>query len=350
MSSPAAPDQGRARLRRLGEALVSWRKLSLTIAAFVILPAFPQVQAALPITETPALLVMVIAVCTLVGWFRGGSATLAVIWLALAALFFAAADIPVAGSYGFLARGWILLVAGSFGLVSVIVAGDAFFSRALSAMAIAFALAFGIVLVAPGGTDRASTAFQTELDRRAAEASTMMRQSMQQPEMKALFGQRPGMPDVAAMQEEQIKAISRWSAVLVPAIAALESIAALALGWAIYHKLNTAPLGPPLGKFRDFKFNDQLVWGVAVGASIFLIQAFADGKNAGLNLLVFFGFLYLLRGIAVLAWMVKGRLNRIMLFVAGVIALKLMGPIVLMLGLGDTWLDWRSRLQAKPLT
>ncbi|MGH9423427.1 MAG: hypothetical protein ACRD3J_25865, partial [Thermoanaerobaculia bacterium] len=155
MSSSAAPDQGRPRLRRLADALVSWRKLSLTIVAFLILPAFPQVRAALPVEQTAALLVMVIAVCTLVGWFKGGSVWLAAIWLALAALFFFGADIPMVGSYGLLAHGWILLVAASFGLVSVIVAGDAFFPRALSALAIAFALAFGIVLVSPGGMDRA---------------------------------------------------------------------------------------------------------------------------------------------------------------------------------------------------
>jgi hypothetical protein len=350
MSSPAAPVQDPGRWRRLADALVSWRRLTLTIAAFLFIPAFPQMRAALPIEQTSVLLVMVIAVCTIVGWFKGGSVRLALIWLALAALFFAGTDIPVSGSYGLLAHGWILLIPGSFGLVSVIVAGEAFFSRALSALAVAFALAFGVVLVSPGGMERASTAFTAELDRRSAESNAKMLEAMKQPEMKQLFAPRRGVPDMIALQEEQLASISKWSAVLVPALAALESLAALALGWAVYHKMNTVPLGAALGRFTDFKFNDQLVWGVAVGASIFLLKAFADGKNAGLNLLVFFGFLYLLRGIGIIAWMVKGRLSRIMLAVASVPLWWLMGSVALMLGLGDTWLDWRSRMQAKPLT
>jgi hypothetical protein len=40
----------------------------------------------------------------------------------------------------------------------------------------------------------------------------------------------------------------------------------------------------------------------------------------------------------------------VMLVLASLFAWWLIGPIALMLGLGDTWLDWRSRMQAKPLT
>jgi hypothetical protein len=349
MSNPAAPDQGRGRWRRLTDALVSWRRLTLTIAAFIIFPAFPQVRAAIPIEQTALMLATVIAVYAVVGWVRGGRLQLALLWIAIAGVFFLGADIPVTSSYGWLARGWILLVPASFGLVSIVVANETFFTRALSALAISFALAFGVVLVSPGGMDRASSAMTTELKRRVGESNAQIREAAKQPEWKQLFQQNPSM-DVVAMEEEQLAAISKWSVILVPAFAALESIAALALGWAVYHKMNGAPLGPALGKFRDFRFNDQLVWGVAVGASIFLLKAFADGRNAGLNLLVFFGFLYALRGTGILAWMVRGRFNRVMLVLASLFAWWLIGPIALMLGLGDTWLDWRSRMQAKPLT
>jgi len=335
--------------RRLAVALASWRKLALTIAAFVLVPAFPQMRAAIPIEQTSVLLVMAIAVYAIVGWIRGGSVRLALVWVALAILFFVATDIPVIGSYGLLAHGWILVVPASFGLVSIVVAGETFFTRALSALAISFALAFGVVLVSPGGMDRASSAMTTELNRRVADSNAQIREAAKQPEWKQLFQQNPKM-DIVAMEQEQLAAISKWSAILVPAFAALESLAALALGWSVYHKMNSAPLGPRLGKLQDFKFNDQLVWGVAVGASIFLLKAFADGRNAGLNLLVFFGFLYLLRGTGIIAWMVHGRFNRVMLVLAGVFAPWLMAPVALMLGLGDTWLDWRSRMQPKPLT
>jgi hypothetical protein len=349
MGDPAAPVQSRARWRRLTDALVSWRRLTLTIAAFLIFPAFPQVRVAIPVEQTALMLVTAIAVYAIVGWVRGGRLQLAILWIAIAGVFFLGAAFPATGSYAWLARGWIVLVPASFGIVSIVVVGETFFNRALSALAISFALAFGVVLVSAGGMDRASSAMTTELNRRVAESNAQIREAAKQPEWKSLFQQNPGM-DVVAMEQEQLAAISKWSVILAPAFAALESIAALALGWAIYHKMNTAPLGPSLGKIRDFKFNDQLVWGVAVGASIFLLKAFADGKDAGLNLLVFFGFLYLLRGIGILAWMVHGRANRVMLVLAGVFAWPVMAAVALMLGLGDTWLDWRSRMQPKPLT
>ena len=32
-------------------------------------------------------------------------------------------------------------------------------------------------------------------------------------------------------------------------------------GWALYHRLSTVEIGPPLGPTDEFRFNDQLVWG-----------------------------------------------------------------------------------------
>jgi hypothetical protein len=113
--------------------------------------------------------------------------------------------------------------------------------------------------------------------------------------------------------------------------------------------MSDVAIGPALGKLRDFRFNDQLVWGVAVGASIFLLKAFAEGKAAGLNLLMFFGLLYVLRGIGILAWMSRGTAMKVMLVVAAVVAWYVMAPLAFIIGLGDTWLDWRSRAQGKSL-
>ncbi|HEU4880479.1 MAG TPA: DUF2232 domain-containing protein [Gemmatimonadaceae bacterium] len=135
----------------------------------------------------------------------------------------------------------------------------------------------------------------------------------------------------------------------MPALLALESLAAMGLGWALFHKMSSVPIGPQLGKLRDFRFNDQLVWGVAVGASIYLLPAFAEGRNAGLNLLVFFGSLYLLRGIGILAWMSRTRALTFMLVALSVVAWPLIAALAFGLGLGDTWLDLRTRAKAKPL-
>jgi hypothetical protein len=113
--------------------------------------------------------------------------------------------------------------------------------------------------------------------------------------------------------------------------------------------MSTVSIGPPLGKLRDFRFNDQLVWGVAVGASIYLLPAFSEGRNAGLNLLVFFGALYTLRGMGILAWISRTRAVAFMLIALAVLALPIATALAFGLGLGDTWLDLRTKAQAKPL-
>ena len=102
-------------------------------------------------------------------------------------------------------------------------------------------------------------------------------------------------------------------------------------------------IGPPLSPLTEFRFNDQLVWGVAVGATLCLLPAFEEGKNAGYNLLLFFGALYLVRGIGVLAWIAKGRylLIVVLTFIPQVFII-----VTLALGLGDTWLDLRRRAKA----
>ena len=62
-----------------------------------------------------------------------------------------------------------------------------------------------------------------------------------------------------------------------------------------------------MGPLTEFRFNDQLIWALAVGLTLSLLPAFSDGRNAGFNLLLFFGALYAVRGLGVLAWISKGR-------------------------------------------
>ena len=122
---------------------------------------------------------------------------------------------------------------------------------------------------------------------------------------------------------------------------ALQTLAALALGWAIFQRLSRVRVGPPLGALRGFRFNDQLVWGLAVGLTILLLPAFAEAQAIGLNLVVFFAMLYFVRGLGVLAWVSKGGL-----FVILAVVLALFPPVLSAVGLSDTWLDWRSRAKA----
>jgi hypothetical protein len=338
MSAPAAPAPHRG----------SWRRLALGAGLFLLAPLVPALRAIMPIEQTPLLLIVMLAACAVIGWKHGGRAMPAIVMVGLTAWLLSMPVGPPDSAYNWLARGWVLLLASSFGLVSVLVPAEPFFPRALSSLAIAVSFGFALVLVAPGGPGKVSNAMVTEFNRRNDQSIAALREVSTQPGWKDIVGKSPSLQRLTEESEVQLASIPKWSAVLVPAILALESLAAMALAWSLFSRLSRVQIGPPLGKLRDFRFNDQLVWGVAVGASIFLLPAFAEGKNAGLNLLVFFGFLYVMRGMGILAWMSRSRALTFMLIAMAVFAWPIVGALALGIGLGDTWLDLRTRAP-KPL-
>lgn len=301
----------------------------------------------MPIEQTPMLLVLVVAACSVVAWRNGGKLVLALLWVGIAAFVIMSPAGPPDSPYNWLARGWALLLAASFGLVSVIAATEHFFPRALSALAVAISLGFALVLVSPGGPTRIGNAMAGEFNRRNDQSIASLRQVSGQPGWKDVVDSSPALQRLTQESEAQLAAIPKWSSLLVPALLALESLAALGLGWALFHRMSSVGIGPPLAKLKDFRFNDQLVWGVAVGASIFLLPAFEEGRNAGLNLLLFFGVLYTLRGMGILAWMSRTKVLTYMLIALALVAWPLVAALAFGLGLGDTWLDLRTRAQAK---
>jgi hypothetical protein len=231
--------------------------------------------------------------------------------------------------------------------VSIVIGAEAFFPRALSALAVATSLAFALVLVSPGGPGRVASAMSTEFNRRTDQSIAYLRRVSEQPEWKEMAERSPALERMTADNEILLAGIPEWATVVMPALLAIESLAAMALAWGLFHRMSSVPLGPPLGRLRDFRFNDHLVWGVAVGASIYLLQAFAEGKNAGLNLLVFFGFLYVLRGLGILAWISRTRTLKVVLVVLAIFMWPFAAALAFGLGLGDTWLDLRARI-ARP--
>jgi hypothetical protein len=348
----------------------------MVLVICIIVPITPQARGLLPVEQTLMLVVALIASCAVVGWRNGGSPWLALGWV-LAAAAMIAWPRPAAMStfgviergwavdpsspYAALARGWTLLLAACFGLVSLFSPTQPFISRALSTLALAAGLGFILVLVSPGGPARVSVAMTSEYSRRIEETMSQLHEAaaLARPKDKRAGEDAERFNQVI---EEQAVEISRSSSLLVPAILALESLAAMALAWSLYDRMGAVRIGPPLGRLRDFRFNDQLVWGVAVGASVFILPAFREGKNAGLNFLVFFGSLYVLRGLGILGWVSNGHIVRLavgialMSFLAVVVAYQLGfliafgAPLIALafsLGLGDTWVDWRRLLQAK---
>jgi hypothetical protein len=321
----------------------SWWPLLWGFAAFLVVPQLPLFELVVPIGETLLLVIPTVAVCAIVGWKLGGRAALAIIWLALA-IWMLLQPAGVAGtSYDQMARGWAILLASSFGLVSLWSTAVPFFVRALAAVALATGVGFLIALAVPGGLARFQHAGGEEFTRRATSTLDKLEQGMETPEWRELMTKIPALDTWNDDSEAAMRAIPDHSAIFLPSLLALESLAALALGWGLSQRLSAVKIGPPLSRLMDFRFNDQLVWGVAVGATLCLLPAFADGRNAGLNLLLFFGALYLIRGLGVLAWISKGRYAIIVIL--GLIP-QVFVVVTLALGFGDTWLDLRRRPRA----
>ncbi len=323
-----------------------WRRLVFAAAAILLVPLVPHVRAFLPIEQTMLLVIPAIAACALAGWRNGERFAFAAVWTVVAVWMLAQSAGPAGSSYDFMARGWALLLAACFGLSTMLATTLSFFPRALASVGVAMLIAFGMAASGPGGAARVANVARVEFTRRNAESIANLQKGSQSKEWQEMSANSPSLAEMPAQSEAQLRSIPPVSSSLVAAFLALESLAVLAFAWAVYHRFATQPVGLPLGRLRDFTFNDQLVWGLAAGATIFLLPRFVEGRSAGLNLLVFFGALYVMRGFGILAWMTKGRALMVALVFATLLAWPLVGILALGLGLGDTWLDWRKRAQS----
>jgi len=310
----------------------------------------------LPVEDTMLLLVPALAAAALVGWWAGGRAFMALSWCALAAVMTIQTTTPP-NAFSNLIRGWSLLLAGSFGLVCLFGMRRPLFSRALSALGITLFLGAVLSVVGPVTVSSAAKIVADEFARRNAETIVTMNTFVQtHPEAWSdLTKKVPALAQLPAETEKQISMLSDAGVAVFPALLALQSLAALALAWATYHRLSRARLGAPLRPLKEFRFNDQLVWGLIVGLTIVLLPTLSTARGVGRNLLVFFGALYAVRGFGVLSWfMAPGSLGvtlsvgfimlaaPVLQFFAA-LALMVLGTAALALGLGDTWADWRNR-------
>jgi hypothetical protein len=259
-----------------------------------------------------------------------------------------------------LVRGWSLLLAGSFGLVCLFNPRLPLFTRALLALGMTLLLAMIMSLIGPVTASQASKTVADELARRNAETMTTLNSVIQShpQEWHQLVDKVPQLAQLPAETEKELGMLTQAGIVVFPALLALESLAAMALAWATYHRLGRARLGAPLRPLREFRFNDQLVWGLIVGLTIVLLPTLTSLRGAGKNLLVFFGALYAVRGLGVLTWfMAPGSLGItlavgfVMLWAPvlnaiAALAFMMLAVAALALGLGDTWADWRSRARS----
>lgn len=145
---------------------------------------------------------------------------------------------------------------------------------------------------------------------------------------------------------DQASAMLHSASQLYPGLLAVAAIAGLRLAWAWYHRLAARPLGSPPAPFQSFGFNDQLVWGWVAALALALVPVPEPWRLLGANLLLVLGVLYAARGLAVVAAQSRGVAGpvRAVLTVVSLFLLPFVVGGLTLLGLADTWLDFRRRL------
>ena len=355
-----------------------WRWFVLALALMVVVTAAPlwtpalsliggTIRLLLPVEQFALLVLVSLATCAVVGWYVGGRFVVALLWLVIAGWVLYAMPLSASG-YGAFVRGWCLSLSASFGLVCLTTRARPFLSRALAATALATAVTMvGVTSRSSvsGTFDDAARMLTTEYQRRVRDALTTWHERTESAAWQT-FAKR--LPSSAARADRLAATLGALVEVapspgggaaitargplllLAPALLALESLLALGLGWSTYHRLSRVRIGPPLGALRQLRFNDQLVWGLVVGATLVLLPTFTEWRAVGANLICFFGTLYALRGAGVLTWWIPDRVAALVP-IALVILVPLLGPVVVLavslastfvLGLGDTWRDFRA--------
>jgi hypothetical protein len=320
-----------------------WRLILPALGLFLLVPAFAALRILFPVEQTILLVGPAIGVCALVAWMHGGRVWLALTWLLLSA-WMLLRPLGDASGFDFMARGWAIILVSMFGIACMLGGRRLFLSRALSAVAATFVFAGAVVLVSDVSPGRVQRTLADELDRRAAPLNAQVQATTMTSEWQTFAENNPRF---AAMVEQMLDSWNRMPEVTVsffPALLALESLAALALAWGLFHRISRTRVGPPLARLRDFKFGDQLVWGLLAGIVLVVIPSLGALQGLGFNLILFFGALYVLRGVGVLAWFIaERRLALVILIILALLFTPAFGILALGLGLGDTWVDWRGR-------
>lgn len=234
----------------------------------------------------------------------------------------------------YLERAWAVLAGGFFVALCRFLPGQRLTHRALGAVAGAGAVAGLLFLVRPGAWSVVDWAVRDRVTSGVAQALALLR---------AVQGSEAVPPEL----EASIYRTVEIQADLFPALVGLTTLAALGVAWWGYSRLALGRRGA-LAPVREFRFEDQLVW-VFIGGLLLLAVTGGEGwTRVGSNTLVFMGALYALRGAAVFLFLNGGLtlLGGILLAIGILFMAPILGSVAVLIGLGDTWLEFRAKARA----
>lgn len=230
-------------------------------------------------------------------------------------------------------RGWSLILAGTFVWIVGWRPNWNFSAQALAAIGMAV-VAVSLVLAASPGTWMDIDSLMTARASHAAETAA------------GVLGARADETVQALMQR-----VVKLQVAVFPALLGVSSLGALGVVVGV-RKWLAGDSGNVFGRLRNFRFNDHLVWLWLLGLVVILAPAGEIADRIGGNVVFFMGALYVVRGMAVLLSLAGG-IPVMAGVIGGVVALLLYPVLVLILavmlivGLGDTWLNVRSRVSGR---
>ena len=257
-------------------------------------------------------------------------------WTIVGGLLLVLAFLLSSGNLAIVSRGWALMLGAAFLALTLARPGWDVISRALASTAIS--LVVGSVAIAATGQ---SEALDQAIRRQLTEVSALTIGDLQR-----------RVPDATWVAELRTASeqIANAQAELFVALLALQSIVALALAaWWVRRVGRSDSESFVLARLRDFRFSDELIWVLIAGVVGLLLPLGTVGDRIALNALAFMAALYALRGLAVFVFLATES-RSVATMILGALALVFLYPIALtaalMMGVGDTWLDVRSRVAA----
>ena len=319
----------------------------LAVLCWLIVADLPIAHTLLPVHQPLLLLLPMLAVCALAGWWKGGSMPMAMGFTAAAAgVVFEAVRNGVSSVA--LSAAWSIIAASCLGLSLLASRSKWFLGKGVVAVLAALLLAVVLVAATPSGPASLARTVGAALEVRGGADLNNWRAARSQMTRGSTTRADSATTAMLDMAEQTVTGLPALARSALPSLLALQTLVAMAMAWALFHRVSRTRLGEPLAPVREFRFSDHWIWSVIAGLVIALLPALQVLQPLGINLLVFFGALYALRGAAVLAWFLRPSRSLLGLLIGMALLLLLRESAAIALGfvgLGDTWADWRRRIR-----